>query len=134
MLHPGAFDTQLSEALRMPENSDFTGTLQINVSHDGPSARLGFVGEFDLSGIDRAREKLMTVAQDGATEIVIDLRELTFIDSSGIAFLLGAVKEAEGQRLTFVPSESPAVRRVLDITGVDRLFGGDGDSAPAGAA
>lgn len=111
----------------------FGEPFEISVSHEGETSTLAFAGEFDLAQLDLARARLDEVERNGTGHIVIDLRELTFIDSTGIAFLLGAIKRDERGRLSFIPSQTAAVRRVLGITGVDGIFGGDNASAGATA-
>ncbi len=51
--------------------------------------------------------------------IVLDLGELEFMDASGVRLLLhlSARSEANGDRLRIIPSRSPQVRRVLELTG-----------------
>lgn len=53
--------------------------------------------------------------------VVIDLRELTFIDSSGIRALIGASQRmrAEAAEVVFIPGPEN-IRRVFSITGVDK--------------
>ena len=110
----------------MPQNADFAtgGTLEVRVARDGDTATVALIGEFDLATLREARAGLEEAGKDGARRIVVDLRELSFIDSTGIAFLIAARRDDPDDRLSFVPSESPAVRRVLGITGVDHLLGG----------
>jgi hypothetical protein len=46
--------------------------------------------------------------------------ELTFIDSTGIALLISALRrDGAEERLRFLPSQAPAVTRVLQLTGVE---------------
>lgn len=75
-------------------------------------------GELDLAGADLAREALAAAIGDGEGQVVVDLTGLSFIDSTGIAILVAAIAESDG-RLRFIPSEAPAVARVLALTGVD---------------
>jgi anti-anti-sigma factor len=47
------------------------------------------------------------------------MRELEFIDSTGIALLVSTLSGNEGEtRISFIPSNFPAVTRVLELTGV----------------
>jgi anti-anti-sigma factor len=72
-------------------------------------------GELDLSTapeLDRALS-----AADG--DIVIDLRGVEFIDSSGIHALLRACRARPRLR---VENPTPAARRVLDLVGVTKLL------------
>jgi anti-anti-sigma factor len=67
----------------------------------------------------------LTEARDGdSSRVVVDLSRLTFIDSTGIAFLVAAVKEDEERRLSFIPCKAYAVERVLSVTGVDEMLDG----------
>jgi len=110
----------------LPEDSDAVlGILQAHISRTGETATLALIGEFDLATVDTVRERLAEVRREAPSRVVIDLRGLTFIDSTGISFLLSAVKEDGDGRLSFIASEAPAVRRVFAVTGVAGLFGGD---------
>lgn len=115
----------------MPKDSDSNvGILEARVRHDGTTTTLALTGEFDLAEIDLVRAKFAEACGNGSSRVVIDLRELTFIDSTGISFLLSATKEDEGGRLSFVACDAPAVRRVFAITGVADLFGGGREETP----
>jgi anti-anti-sigma factor len=47
------------------------------------------------------------------------MRELEFIDSTGIALLVAALgHNSDGDRVRFIPSPAPAVARVLELTGL----------------
>jgi anti-sigma B factor antagonist len=77
-------------------------------------------GELDLGNCAPFRAALEeALDQDGP--VVIDMRALEFIDSTGIALILAALRESGG-RMRFRMSESAAVIRVLDLTGLtDKL-------------
>ena len=68
----------------------------------------------------------------GPDRIELDLGELTFIDSSGLRVLIALHDQviADGRTLV-VSSASNPVRRLLEITGLEAMFGLTGDSAPA---
>src|SRR5262249_40883092 len=100
------------------------GLLEVRVDYDGVDSTIALIGEFDLAAVDVVRHEFAAVESNGATAVTIDLRELTFIDSTGIAFLLAAVKADGEKQLTFIPSPSPSVQRVLGVTGLSELFGG----------
>jgi anti-sigma B factor antagonist len=124
---------EASGGVRVPEDSEAgRGILEVSLSRDGEAATIALAGELDLATVDMVRDKLAEVEDDGTSRVVIDLRKLTFIDSTGIWLLLSAAKEDEEGRLSFIPSESVAVQRVFAVTGVADLFGGnDGSSAAA---
>jgi len=106
-----------------PVHSEPVGILEARLSHDGDTVTLAFLGELDLAGVGVARKRFAEAIATEPARVVIDLSELTFIDSTGISFLLSAVKQNDSGRLRFVACKAPAVRRVFAITGVAELFG-----------
>ncbi len=77
-------------------------------------------GELDLSTASQVEHALGQLEQDGASLIVIDLRGLTFLDSSGLRLILEADSRArrEDRRLLVVPGP-PEVQRVFRVTLTD---------------
>ena len=61
-------------------------------------------------------EPTLHAAIDSSDHVVLDLQELTFCDSAGIALIIGAAERARarGCRLV-IDNVTPAVRRVFDI-------------------
>jgi len=80
--------------------------------------------EIDVVNGDEVREDLLTVLNRGPAALIVDMTGTTFCDSAGVNTLVRAYKRAEacGARMRLVVS-APTVRRVLAITGVDRLIG-----------
>jgi anti-anti-sigma factor len=78
--------------------------------------RLGLVGELDLAGADRLQKRLQELGQLGAP-LLLDLRRLQFIDSSGLGELVRAVSDArrEGRTLEIDDTLSPQVRQVIEL-------------------
>jgi anti-sigma B factor antagonist len=87
---------------------------------DRATVVLSLVGEFDLSTYEPASEVLRHLERAGATLVVIDLGNLTFLASVGIPFLLEAQERADlgGWSLVVVAPPPPA-DRVLALSGVD---------------
>lgn len=84
----------------------------------GDLLRIALTGELDLSAAAAVEAALFERA--GARRLVLDLRRLTFMDSSGLRMILAANTRArrEGWTLRIVPGP-PAVQRVFEICGVD---------------
>jgi|SRR6478672_9563613 len=94
------------------------GTLSIGVADEGSERILRLGGELDLANAPTAEAEL-AAALGTATSLVIDMRKLEFIDSTGIALLVGVIGRNGGSaQVSFVPSEFAAVKRVLELTGV----------------
>ena len=80
-------------------------------------------GEADLHTAHELRAAIMEAIDGGATTLVIDLTETTFIDSMTLGVLLGAVKRLRpvGGRVSVVCTD-PNIRRIFEITLLDRVF------------
>jgi anti-sigma B factor antagonist len=65
----------------------------------------------------------MDAIDGGATSLVIDLSDTTFVDSMTLGVLLGAVKRLRpvGGHVSVVCTD-PSIRRIFEITLLDRVF------------
>ncbi len=80
-------------------------------------------GEVDLYTAPRFKEDLVGLIESGVEAIVIDLSQVTFIDSTALGVIISGVKrlrERDG-RLMIVAGSRPVVR-ILDITGLDKVL------------
>ena len=89
-------------------------------------------GQADLHTAPALRESLSQAIDDGASVLVVDLGGVSFIDSMTLGVLLGAVKRLRprGGQLRIVVTD-PHVRRVFEITLLDRVFDLYGDREQA---
>ena len=90
------------------------------VHHDG-QATLFVRGEIDIAVHKRFVDALQA-AQDESTDVVVDLTEVTFIDSAGISALMRGYKDATDPSRLRLVGVRPSIRRVLEITGVAHLL------------
>jgi anti-sigma B factor antagonist len=88
-------------------------------------------GEIDLSNAAEFAAALNDAAA-AAESLVVDLSDVTYIDSSGIAELFGLAEQWEdGSSLRVVVPESSPSRRVLNIARLNRTIQLDSDLAQA---
>jgi anti-sigma B factor antagonist len=107
--------------------------LNTEKSSDG-TVRLVLTGEFDIASAPQVEEEMTRLEAGEATLILLDLRGLEFMDSTGLRTVVGADTRAreQGRRLLIVPGPE-AVHRIFEVTGLtDRLEFVD-DPAAAGA-
>jgi anti-anti-sigma factor len=93
------------------------------VSQEGTVRHIRLNGEFDLEGFPKVAELFREAFSNGSSAVEVDLRDLTFLDSSGIRSLLMAVRHgrAVGVTLTIIPGP-PQVQRVFETAGLlDKL-------------
>lgn len=100
------------------DNEIQDGLLAVQQTSEGSRVRLALRGELDLSNAPTA-EKGIEEAFASEMDVLIDLGPLEFIDSTGIALIVRAMGREDARRLTFLPSKSETVRRLLNLTGLD---------------
>jgi anti-sigma B factor antagonist len=95
----------------------------VSVSERASVATMEVLGEFDLACRDRFDFHLGFVLSGDPDHVVIDLRGLAFIDSSGIQLLLNAdaASRQDGFRLWIVAGEGQ-VKQTLEICGATELL------------
>ena len=80
-------------------------------------------GDVDLHGAPELRERLSSAIDSGASTIVVDFAYTTFLDSTALGVLLGAMKrlrdEDGGMQLVVA---RPEIRRIFEITLLDQVF------------
>jgi anti-anti-sigma factor len=86
-------------------------------------ARVAVTGELDISTVPALEQHLGSYQADGVGAIVLDLRDLSFVDSSGLHAFLRArhVAEENGHKLLLVGAP-PSARRVFELTELDFLL------------
>ena len=84
----------------------------------GENVRL--VGELDLSTIEDVRTALGT-AMPRTGGLTLDLSHLTFMGAEGIRLFVDLARERDGIGCVVLANPAPMVRRVLDLTQLDRL-------------
>jgi anti-sigma B factor antagonist len=92
-------------------------------------------GEVDLASAPQLRRGVYDLIDQGSQRIAIDLTDVDFMDSTGLGVLIGALKrlrESDGSLV--LAGIKPAVSRVFEITGLDRIFTIHGSLAEIGVA
>jgi anti-sigma B factor antagonist len=80
-------------------------------------------GEVDLYTAPEFKERMVQVIEEGKKQVVVDLSNATFIDSTTLGVLVGGVKRLRpaGGTLSLVCSDQNIVK-IFEITGLDRVF------------
>lgn len=80
-------------------------------------------GEVDLHVAPELRDRITSVIEDGVDYLVLDLSNVTFMDSMALGVLLGALKRLRprgGELRLVVPNSD--LRRIFEITLLDQVF------------
>lgn len=100
-------------------NNDFS----VVVHNQGGASVVAVSGELDLRTSPEVEERLASAFDAGAELVILDLRQIEFMDSTGLRVLLGAHQRANesGRRFALVRG-ADQVERVLTLTGVRDLL------------
>jgi anti-anti-sigma factor len=98
--------------------------LTIRQEEDHGRYRLVLSGELDLQGAPSVEAAITRLCKAGALEIEIDLRDVWFIDSSGLQALLHARQLCAQHKCEFflVPGRHPGPRRLFEILRLDEVL------------
>jgi anti-anti-sigma factor len=109
-------------------------TFEVTSEQRGDVVHVRLTGELDISSAPKVEDELARVEPDRPGLIVLDLRQLAFMDSTGLRLLIAADTRARQQsrRLTSVKGPD-AVQRVFRITRLEERLE-IVDKVPDGAA
>ena len=93
----------------------------IDVLHRGRRARVTVGGELDIATVPALERALIEQTRIGRT-VVLDLRELSFIDATGLGLLLRTNAHARRDGIEFAVLPGPRVQRLLDLCGLTAQF------------
>ncbi len=95
-------------------------TVQIDMRLDPTGAQVVILsGELDSSNAASLQGMVASIPLQPAQRLIFDLAGLRFMDSAGIAVLIGAAAKASSVSLR---KPSPIIRRVLEATGLTNVF------------
>lgn len=80
-------------------------------------------GELDLSVAPDFRNTMEPLVGNTEKNLIVNLKDLKYIDSTGIGILLSILKVRHGQNATFIVEEVPAnIQKLFDMTGISKFF------------
>jgi len=98
--------------------------MEINVKREGSRSVIYVSGDIDLYTSPRLRETVLELFRKrGQQSVIVDLKEVHYIDSSGIASLVEGLQEARKNQARFVlVGLNEAPRHVLELTRLLNVF------------
>ena len=95
--------------------------VDVETMQNGCAALVTPHGDVDLAGAPRLREALSDALSEGLVNLLMDLRSVTFIDSTGLGVLVGAGKKAYGLGGSMrIVCDNPRTLKLLAVTGINR--------------
>lgn len=104
-----------------------TGENDMNISVDlqhQENKVLGFIeGEIDAFTAPMLREKLAEITLEDSKEIILDLSEVSYMDSTGLGVFVGFFKNAKVENAKLkLTGLSSRLKRLFDITGLGEIM------------
>ena len=97
--------------------------LKVSTRSHAGHALVAITGEIDLYTAPHLQAEFARLLQDGPSRVVIDMSGVDFCDSTGMNVLLSALKRVKEQGGALdVAAPRPAVRKILQVTGLDSVF------------
>jgi anti-anti-sigma factor len=96
-------------------------SLSLETREEGDAVRIAVAGELDLSSALTFDEEVRRAEDRRPRTLVLDLRRLRFMDSTGLRLIMSAQSRARtrGRRLTIVQGGEP-IKRLFRLAGVSR--------------
>jgi anti-sigma B factor antagonist len=97
--------------------------IRLDTRSEGSWTVLDVGGEIDLFSAPQLKEEIRRLIGNGTGRLLINLDQVSFMDSTGLGVLLGALKRVRGRdgALAIVCPPGP-VHRVLTLTGLHKVF------------
>lgn len=98
-------------------------SLQIEIEHHRKALIVRLKGELDHHTAETVKAKMEEAIFRGAAHIILNMKELVFMDSSGLGVILGRYKQitSKGGRM-IVCDVSPAVYRLFEMSGLFKIL------------
>ncbi len=98
--------------------------MNISFYNEGKALGAKLSGELDHHGASYVRKSIDTRIMNGSNNLILDLSELTFMDSSGIGVILGRYKLISdcGGKMSIITGKNKNINKLLAMCGITRII------------
>lgn len=87
------------------------------------SVKIALNGEIDIYTSNDLKEKLYSLVETNKKDLIIDCKELNYIDSTGLGIFVGALKKAKQyEKKIIITNLKDNIKKLFTITGLDKVF------------
>jgi anti-sigma B factor antagonist len=98
-------------------------SFDLDVVREGSSARIAPAGELDIATAPRLEQAIAEVIGDDGADLVLDLRALTFMDSTGLRTLVQTHQRAQSEGFNLAIWRGPhQIDRLLAVSGLEDVL------------
>jgi len=95
--------------------------FEIHTQLEDGTGRLTVVGELDLATVGDLQDRAQSLLEQSASRLILDLSQMSFIDSSGLRLLISLSARAEKEEWTLgLVRPDQRAFSVFEISGVDQ--------------
>ncbi|MDO9108254.1 MAG: STAS domain-containing protein [Coriobacteriia bacterium] len=97
--------------------------LDIKIDQSDGLCVIALAGEVDVYTAPQLKERLIASIEGGCVNILVDLEQVGFIDSSGLGVLVGGLRRAkENSGAIRLVCSRENILKIFRITGLDKVF------------
>lgn len=98
--------------------------LEVKARKEGvPLPSIDVEGEIDVYTSPLLKEKVVSLLEEKIYNFVINLEKVTYIDSTGLGILIGALRRCREQKgEVYLIYSNPRLIRIFEITGLNNNF------------
>ncbi|MCR6097795.1 STAS domain-containing protein [Salipaludibacillus agaradhaerens] len=97
--------------------------LEINITEGERTHTAYLSGEVDVYTATKLKEAITPLAEQADKDLIVDLSEVNYIDSTGLGIFIGTLKAAEkSDTLLRLTGLNDRVKRLFEITGLNEVI------------
>lgn len=100
-----------------------TGELKLVEEILNDSVKISLKGEIDICTSNELKEKLYNIIDTNQKDLLIDCKELNYIDSTGLGIFVATLKKAKQyEKKINILNLKDNIKKLFIITGLDKIF------------
>lgn len=100
-----------------------TGELKLVEEILNDSVKISLKGEIDICTSNELKEKLYNIIDTNQKDLLIDCKELNYIDSTGLGIFVATLKKAKQyEKKITILNLKDNIKKLFIITGLDKIF------------
>lgn len=97
--------------------------LKVIKESEGKNIRVVLSGEIDIYTSQSFKNEMNEVVNSCTGDVYMDCKELSYIDSTGLGILVGALKQIQKENNNiYLCNLKENIKKLFTITGLDKLF------------
>jgi anti-sigma B factor antagonist len=97
--------------------------FDVETSEKGGASVLTLRGEIDVYTAPLLRQALVDAVDGGATNVIVDMAQVDFLDSTGLGVLVDGLKRVKANEGSLsIVATADKILKIFDITGLNRAF------------